>query len=243
MDNKEQKQRIKMKKLIEAVWLANLKLKNAGLVPLTWGNVSQIDRSAGLIAIKPSGVAYENMKKEDMVLVDSHGKLIASRRRPSSDLPSHLVLYLSLPTVGAVVHTHSVYATAFAQANMAVPCLGTTHADYCLGEIPVTDKMTPAQIRSDYEKNTGEIIVKKMRLDKLLPERCPFILVAGHGPFAWGKNADEAVENAVVLEYLCKMALMIYILKGKLKPISRFLLNKHFFRKHGPHAYYGQKNG
>lgn len=242
MNKSPQTLRVKMKKLIESVWRANLQLNKAGLTPLTWGNASQIDRSRGLIAIKPSGVAYEKLRKEDIVLTDIKGTIIASRLRASSDLPSHLALYRSFPSVGAVVHTHSVFATAFAQAGKPVPCLGTTQADYCPCQIPVTDPLTPSQIRTDYERQTGEMIVKKIRRLKLAPAQCPFILTAQHGPFAWGRDAAQAVENAIVLEYLCKMAFLTYVLKGKLKSIPQILIEKHFFRKHGTHAYYGQEN-
>ena len=233
--------RAKMKKVIESVWRANLKLNEAGLTPLTWGNASQIDRARGLIAIKPSGVTYEKIKKEDIVLTDTSGTIIASRLRPSSDLASHLALYHAFPSVGAVVHTHSTFATAFAQACLPVPCLGTTHADYSPCPVHVTDPMTPSQIRTDYERHTGEMIVKKIRQLKLVTTQCPFILAAQHGPFAWGKDAAEAVENAIVLEYLCKMAFVTYVMKGKLKSIPQVLIDKHFFRKHGIHAYYGQQ--
>lgn len=235
--------RAKMKKLIESVWRANLKLHEADLTALTWGNASQINRATGLVAIKPSGVAYEKMRKDDIVLTDTRGRTIASKLRPSSDLPAHLALYRSFPSIGAVVHTHSTYAAAFAQACSPIPCMGTTHADYCLCQIPVTDPLTPSQIRADYERHTGEMIVKKIRRLKLAPAQCPFILVAHHGPFAWGRDAIEAVENAIVLEYLCKMAFLTYVLKGKLKSIPQILIDKHFFRKHGRQAYYGQEKG
>lgn len=233
--------RVKMKKLIESVWRANLKLNEAGLAPLTWGNVSQIDRVTGLVAIKPSGIAYEKLKKEHIVLTDIKGFRIVSKLRPSSDLPYHLALYRSFPGIGAVVHTHSTYATAFAQACLPVPCLGTTHADYCLGEIPVTEGLTPAAVRTDYERYSGEMIVKRIRRLKLTPQQCPFVLVAHHGPFIWGRNAAEAVENAIVLECLCEMAFLTYLLKKNIKSIPPVLMDKHFFRKHGAHAYYGQE--
>lgn len=233
--------RIKMTKLIDSVWRANLKLKEAGLVPITWGNVSQIDRATGLIAIKPSGVAYEKMTKADIVLTNVKGENVASQLRPSSDLPSHLVLYRSFPSIGAVVHTHSTFATAFAQACLTVPCLGTTHADYCLGNIPVTNVMPASAIRTNYELHTGEIIVKKMHQLKLAPQHCPFILVAHHGPFAWGKDAAHAVENAIVLEQICEIGFLTYMLAGRLKSIPQALIDRHFFRKHGPLAYYGQR--
>jgi len=233
--------RKKMNKLIESVWRANLQLNKAGLTPLTWGNASQIDRTRGLIAIKPSGVAYDKLNQDAIVLTDIKGVKIASSLRPSSDLPSHLTLYRSFPSIGAVVHTHSIYATAFAQACLPVPCLGTTHADYCPIEIPVTDSMTKFQIRTDYEKHIGEMIVKKIRQSKIDPRQCPFMLVAHHGPFAWGKDAAEAVENAIVLEQICQMTLCTIFLKKNMKAIPQTLIDKHFFRKHGAHAYYGQE--
>lgn len=243
MNKVAQSPRRKLKKLIESVWRANLQLYAAGLAPLTWGNVSQIDRAAGLIAIKPSGVAYEKMKPEDIVLTDIRGEKIASALRPSSDLPSHLALYRSFPAIGAIAHTHSRYATAFAQAGRPVECLGTTQADYALGAIPVTDPMKPAAIRTDYEFHTGEMIVKKIRQLKINPRQCPFMLVAQHAPFTWGANAAEAVENAIVLEYLCQTALLTCLLDKNIKSIPPVLMDKHYFRKHGRQAYYGQEKG
>jgi len=234
--------RKKMNKLIESVWRANLQLNKAGLTPLTWGNASQIDRARGLIAIKPSGIAYDKLDQDDIVLTDIKGTKIASNLRPSSDLHSHLALYRSFPSIGAVVHAHSIFATSFAQACLPVPCLGTTHADYCPTEIPVTDSMTKFQILTDYEKHTGEMIVKKIRRSKIDPQQCPFMLVAHHGPFTWGKDAAEAVENAIVLEQICQMALWAFFLKKNMKAIPQALIDKHFFRKHGSHAYYGQGN-
>jgi len=233
--------RKKMNKLIESVWRANLQLNKAGLTSLTWGNASQIDRARGLIAIKPSGIAYDKLNPDDVVLTDIKGTKIASNLRPSSDLPSHLALYRSFPSIGAVVHTHSIFATAFAQACLPVPCLGTTHADYCPTEIPVTDSMTKSQILTDYEKHTGEMIVKKIRQSKIDQRQCPFMLVANHGPFAWGKDAAEAVENAIVLEQICQMTIWTFFLKKNMKGIPQTLIDKHFFRKHGAHAYYGQE--
>lgn len=233
--------RNKMNKLIESVWRANLQLNKAGLTPLTWGNASQIDRAKGLIAIKPSGIAYDKLNQDNIVLTDIKGAKIASNLRPSSDLLSHLALYRSFPSIGAVVHTHSIFATAFAQACLPVPCLGTTHADYCPIEIPVTDSMTKFQTRTDYEKHTGEIIVKKIRKLKIDPRQCPFMLVAHHGAFTWGKDAAEAVENAIVLEQICQMTLWTFFLKKNIKAIPQILIDKHFFRKHGAHAYYGQE--
>ena len=233
--------RNKMIRLIESVLRANLQLNKAGLTPLTWGNASQIDRARGLIAIKPSGIAYDKLSRNDIVLTDIKGVKIASNLRPSSDLPAHLALYRSFPSIGAIVHTHSIFATTFAQACLPVPCLGTTHADYCPIEIPVTNPMTRSNIRNDYEKHIGEMIVKKIRRSKIDPRQCPFMLVAHHGPFAWGKDAAEAVENAIVLEQICQMALWAFFLKKNMKAIPQALIDKHFFRKHGAHAYYGQE--
>ncbi len=227
--------------LIEDVWRGNLRLHAAGLAPCTWGNVSAIDRRSGLVAIKPSGIAYEVLKPADIVLTDLRGQPVASALRPSSDLPTHLALYRAFPSLGAVVHSHSTYATAFAQARRPLPCLGTTHADYFYGEIPVTDPMTRQEIASDYEANTGAVMVRKLRQLRLDPAACPAILVANHGPFCWGPDAARAVENAIVLEEVCRMAWLTYALDGKTKPIAACLRDKHYRRKHGAGAYYGQK--
>jgi len=232
--------RRRMAKILDAVWRANMALNEAGLAPLTWGNVSQIDRQTGLVAIKPSGVEYRKMTADDIVLTDIRGQNIASPLRPSSDLQSHLELYRAFPSLRAVAHTHSTFATAFAQARMEVPCLGTTHADYCHGKIPLTDPIPTGAIKSNYERNTGRMIVRKMRQLKLSPQQCPFILAVHHGPFAWGGDAGDAVENAVVLEAICKMAFLTFCLTRRLKSMPQALIDKHFFRKHGKHAYYGQ---
>lgn len=232
--------RHRMAKVLDAVWRANMALNEAGLAPLTWGNVSQFDRQTGLVAIKPSGVEYRKMTVDDIVLTDIKGQNIASSLRPSSDLQSHLELYRAFPSLRAVAHTHSTYATAFAQACLEVPCLGTTHADYCHGKIPLTDPMPPQAIKSNYERNTGKMIVRKLRQLKLSPQQCPFILVVHHGPFAWGSDAGDAVENAIVLESICKMAFLTFGLTHRLKAMPQALIDKHFFRKHGKHAYYGQ---
>lgn len=230
------------KALIVSVWRENLRLKASGLVPCTWGNVSALDRQAGLVAIKPSGVDYAALRPADIVLTNLRGDLVASALRPSSDLPTHLALYLAFPGIGAVAHTHSTYATAFAQACRPLPCLGTTHADYFYGVIPVTDRMRPREIRSEYERHTGEMIVRKLRQLRCDPLVCPAVLVANHGPFVWGANAAQAVENAVVLEEVCRMAWLTYALAGRTKPVAACLLDKHYLRKHGAGAYYGQKN-
>lgn len=230
-----------MKPLITAVWRENLRLKASGLVTFTWGNVSAIDREAGLVAIKPSGVDYGSLAPGDIVLADLKGNVVASALRPSSDLPTHLVLYRSFDGMGAVVHTHATYATAFAQACRPLPCLGTTQADYFFGTIPVTDRMSPREIRSEYEARTGEMIVRKIRRLNMNPMDCPSIFVANHAPFSWGPTAAQAVDNAIVLEEVCKMAWLTYALNGKTKAVASCLLKKHYRRKHGPGAYYGQK--
>lgn len=233
--------RQRLARLIQSVWRENLRLKDAGLVTFTWGNVSALDRRQGRVVIKPSGVGYAAMKPANMVITDLQGAVIASALRPSSDLATHLVLYRAFPEIGAVVHTHSTYATAFAQAGRALPCLGTTHADYFHGAIPVTDIMRRPEITSDYEKNTGEVIVRRLRQLRIKPLACPAIFVANHGPFVWGATAAQAVENAVVLEEVCRMAWLTQALAGKLKPVAAGLLDKHYYRKHGARAYYGQK--
>jgi L-ribulose-5-phosphate 4-epimerase len=233
--------RHKMSKVIESVWRANIQIDRAGLAPLTWGNASQIDRARGLIAIKPSGIAYDKLGRDDIVLTDMKGVKIASSLRPSSDLPSHLALYRAFPCIGAVVHTHSIFATAFSQACRPVPCLGTTHADYCALDIPVTSPLSKRKITTDYEKNTGESIVQRLRQSSIDPRQCPFVLVANHGPFVWGQDAPDAVENAIVLEQICQMAIWTMSIKKNVKSIPKVLIDKHFFRKHGSHAYYGQE--
>jgi len=240
MNSKSRDLRKKLKPLIDAVWRENLRLKAAGLVTFTWGNVSAMDRATGLVAIKPSGVDYKTLMPDDIVLTDLKGNPVASRLHPSSDLPTHLVLYRALPGIGAVVHTHSTYATAFAQACRSLPCLGTTHADYFYGVIPVTDRMTRRDIQSGYEARTGDMIVKKIRKLRVNPMECPSVFVANHAPFSWGPTAAKAVENAVVLEEVCKMALLTYALNGKAKAMASCLLEKHYRRKHGTGAYYGQ---
>jgi L-ribulose-5-phosphate 4-epimerase len=228
-----------LEELKERVWRANLDLVKHGLVILTWGNVSGIDRSSGLVIIKPSGVSYEEMQPGDMVVVSlEEGKIVEGRYKPSSDTPTHLELYRAFPQIGGVVHTHSMYATIWAQARLPIPVLGTTHADNFNGPIPCTRMLKPLEIKSDYELNTGRVIVESFK--KLDPMEMPAILVAGHGPFTWGISPEKAVENAVVLEYVARMALETKIVNSKAKPIPEVLLHKHFYRKHGPGAYYGQ---
>jgi L-ribulose-5-phosphate 4-epimerase len=218
---------------------ANLDLVRAGLVVETWGNASGIDRQRGLVVIKPSGVSYESMTPRHMVVVSlEDGKVVEGRFKPSSDTPTHLVLYRAFKGIGAVVHTHSLYATAWAQAKRDMPSYGTTQADYSYGSVPCTRLLTTAEIRSDYEANTGRVIVERFR--KLDPLQYPAVLVASHGPFAWGRTVTDAVHNAIVLEFLARLAGETLRLNPNLRPMQRALLEKHFLRKHGPNAYYGQ---
>lgn len=227
-----------LESLKKHVFEANMLLPKYGLIAFTWGNVSAIDRQSGLVVIKPSGVEYGKMTAEDMVVVDLDGKKIEGALNPSSDTPTHLELYHSFKKIGAVVHTHSAYATAFAQAGMGIPALGTTHADYFYGEIPCTRSMTADEIAGDYERNTGKVIAE--RFQTVNPDHMPAVLVHSHGPFTWGNDAYDAVHNAVCLEETAKMALATISLGNK-TPIQKELLNKHFFRKNGENAYYGQK--
>lgn len=226
--------------LKKQVFEANLDLVKHGLVIFTWGNVSAIDRSQGIFAIKPSGIAYETMKWEDMVLVDMEGKVVDSAFKPSSDTPTHLMIYSHFTKVGGVVHTHSEWATAWAQTGLSIPALGTTHADYFYGDIPCTRALTKAEITGNYEKATGKVIVDTFHDGHIDPLAVPAVLVAGHGPFAWGTDAHNAVHNAVVLEQVAKMSHHTLTL-SKVIRIDQFLLDKHYRRKHGPDAYYGQK--
>ncbi len=228
-----------LEELKREAYEANLQLPRQGLINLTFGNASAIDRSRGIFAIKPSGVDYDVLKAEDMVLVDLEGKKVEGKLNPSSDTPTHRRLFLAFGHVGGVVHTNSTCATSFAQAGRAIPCFGTTHADYFYGEVPVTRKMTPAEIATAYEWETGNVIVE--RFHGLDPLDYPAVLVNRHGPFSWGKTVAKAVEAAVALECVAQMALMSMQLEPRLGPIEGELLNKHFKRKHGPGAYYGQK--
>lgn len=229
------------RRLKEDVLEANLALPQHGLVTFTWGNVSGIDRNAGLVVIKPSGVPYERLTVEDMVVVDLEGNVVEGELRPSSDTPTHLALYRSLPEIGGVVHTHSPWATSWAQAKRAIPAFGTTHADYFYGEIPCTRELTDEEIETAYELETGHVILET--LDELMLEAVavPGVLVANHAPFCWGKDANEAVHNAVVLEEIAKMGLHALNLNPGLTPIKQSILDKHYLRKHGANAYYGQK--
>ena len=219
---------------------ANLALVREGLVLMTWGNASAIDRASGHVVIKPSGVAYDAMKAEDMVVVDLEGNKVEGTLNPSVDTPTHLALYRAFPEIGGVVHTHSHYATCWAQACRPIPCFGTTHADYFHGDVPVTDTMTPKEVREDYEANIGEVIIRCFRGRD--PLSCPAVLVANHAPFTWGRDAAAAVENAFVLEEVARMAMHTAALSPKQPAIEDHLLDKHFLRKHGSTAYYGQGN-
>jgi len=225
--------------LKQQVFHANLQLPKHGLVTFTWGNVSGIDRAAGLVVIKPSGVSYETMKAEDMVVVSlESGKVVEGRLKPSSDTPTHLELYRAFPNIGGIVHTHSRWATSFAQAGHGIVPLGTTHADYFYGEIPCTRPMTPAEISGEYEKETGAVIIETFKEKD--PDAIPGALVYSHGPFAWGKSPDDAVHNAVVMEEIAFMNLHALALTPSLPPMQKELLDKHYLRKHGKNAYYGQ---
>jgi len=230
---------MKLKSLREEVLDANLELVRRGLVLYTFGNASGISREEGLVVIKPSGVPYETMKPDDLVLVDLDGRTVEGTLRPSSDLPTHLVLYQQFPTIGGVAHTHSRAATSWTQAQREIPCFGTTHADYFHGSIPVTRPLSAAQVRDDYERNTGLAIVRCLaRRD---PLHTPGVLVAGHAPFCWGNNAADAAHNAVIVEEIAAMALHTVSANPRARAISKHLQQKHFFRKHGSSAYYGQK--
>ena len=219
------------------VFKANLELVKHGLVIFTWGNVSAIDRTTGLVVIKPSGVSYDDMKAEDMVVVDLEASVMEGTLKPSLDTATHLVLYKSFPNIGGVVHTHSTYATSWAQAGMGIPNIGTTHSDYFSDDIPCTRDMTQQEVEGVYELETGNVIVDGFK--GLNPDFIPGVLVKNHGPFAWGKDANDAVHNAVVMEQVAKMSYIAYALNPDLT-MSSHLIKKHFFRKHGPGAYYGQ---
>lgn len=233
---------MKYKRLKEDVTRANLALVESGLVVLTWGNASGVDRHEGVVAIKPSGVPYDKLRADDIVVLSlENGEVIEGSGRPSSDTPTHLHLYRSFASVGAIVHTHSTFATSFAQALRDIPCLGTTHADNFYGTIPVTRAMKAEEIESEYELNTGKVIAECFQQRKIDPAAVPGVLVASHAPFAWGPTPDKAVENAIVMEFAAQMALNSFALAPDLGPVPQVLLDKHFLRKHGPKAYYGQK--
>ncbi|MBM1294972.1 L-ribulose-5-phosphate 4-epimerase [Serratia nematodiphila] len=229
-----------MNELKRQVLAANLSLPAYGLVTFTWGNVSAIDRQSGLVVIKPSGIAYEAMTLEDLVVVDLEGKVREGHRKPSSDTATHLALYRAFADIGGVVHTHSRNATIWAQAGQRIPALGTTHADYFYGDIPCTRPMSEAEIAGDYEGETGKVIIETFNQAGRDPQQVPGVLVYSHGPFAWGKDAADAVHNAVVLEEVAIMAMATRQLAPAIAPMQPELLDKHFLRKHGKHAYYGQ---
>lgn len=226
--------------LKEQVLEANLELPRLGLVDFTWGNVSGKDAQSGAIVIKPSGVSYKTMKVTDMVVVDAQGQVLEGTLKPSSDLATHLELYRHFPSVGGIVHTHSTWATVWAQACRGIPPLGTTHADYFFGEIPCTPVLTEQQTTQHYEAQTGLAIVQRFLEGGIDPVQMPAVLVANHGPFTWGNDADAAVHNAAVLELTARMALLTLQMTPDLPSMPQYLLEKHFFRKHGPGAYYGQ---
>ena len=227
-----------LEELKQRVYEANMELPKHGLVTFTWGNVSEIDRETGLFAIKPSGVPYEELKPEDMVLMDLEGNKIEGKYNPSSDTATHIELYKAFEEIGGIVHTHSSYATSWAQAGRAIPCYGTTHADYIYGEVPCVRNLTKEEIEEAYEKNTGVLIADYFK--DLDYEAVPAVLCKNHGPFAWGKDAKEAVHNAVVLEEVAKMAYRAETINPRIQPAPQELQDKHYNRKHGKNAYYGQ---
>ncbi|MBP1969302.1 L-ribulose-5-phosphate 4-epimerase [Virgibacillus natechei] len=228
--------------LKQKVLEANLALPKHHLVTFTWGNVSGVSRSDNLIVIKPSGVSYDALKKEDMVVVDFDGNTVEGNLNPSSDTPTHIVLYKKFPEIGGVVHTHAPGATSWAQAGKGIPSLGTTHADYFYGTVPCTREMTEAEINGAYELETGNVIAETFQDRDLDPNHIPGVLVHSHAPFTWGKDPNEAVHNAVVLEEIAKMGLQTYQLNPNISAMDQVLLDKHYLRKHGSKAYYGQQN-
>ena len=228
-------------RLRDAVYKANMELAGSGLVSGTFGNVSGVDRAAGIFLIKPSGVPYPELKPAHLVAVSlATGEIVGGRLRPSSDTPTHLELYRAFPSCGGIVHTHSEHATALAQAGLPVRCLGTTHADHFRGDVPVTRALTRREVEGDYERNTGRVIVELFRKRRLSAEEMPAVLVRQHGPFAWGRDAAAAVENARALEVVAKMEILVRATGARVTPPARFLIDKHFLRKHGGRAYYGQ---
>lgn len=230
-----------LEQLKQEVYEANMQLPKYGLVTFTWGNVSGIDRESGLFVIKPSGVEYDKLTPDDMVVVDLDGNKVEGKYNPSSDTPTHVVLYNRFPKIGGVVHTHSSWATSWAQAGRGIPCYGTTHADYVYGEIPCVRCLTKQEIEEAYEKNTGVLIADEFEKRKKDYIAVPVVLCKNHGVFAWGKDAGEAVHNAVVAEEVAKMAARCELLNLDVNPIPRELQDKHYYRKHGENAYYGQK--
>lgn len=218
---------------------ANRDLVSHGLVTLTWGNVSGLDRDSGLVAIKPSGVPYDELRAEHIVIVDLEGRMVEGDLAPSSDTPTHVLLYREFGEIGGITHTHSTHATMFAQARLEIPCLGTTHADHFMGPVPVTRALTPGEVAGAYEANTGHVIVERFK--SIQPLDVPAVLVAGHGPFSWGRTAAESLTNAVALEAVAQMAMGTWTLRADASVLEDHVLDKHHGRKHGPDAYYGQK--
>lgn len=240
-DKKKSEKSAMLEKLKEKVLQANLDLVKHKLVLFTWGNVSEIDRESGLVVIKPSGVSYENMTAEDMVVVDLNGKVVDGKLRPSSDTPTHLEFYKAFPDVGGVTHTHSTFATGWAQAGRDIPFYGTTHADYFYGDIPCARSLTQAEIEGEYEKNTGLVIIERFTKDHIKPMEVPGVLIKSHGVFAFGKDSDASVYNATVIEEVAKMAFITESVNPKVQRADKFMMDKHYLRKHGKNAYYGQK--
>lgn len=228
-----------IKELKKQVAKANLDLVKHGLVTLTWGNVSGIDRAEGLIVIKPSGIDYAAMNADDMVVVDMDGNVVEGKWKPSSDTATHIELYKSFTEIGGVTHTHSNFATIFCQAGLEIPCYGTTHADHFNGTIPLTRFLTEKEVNKAYEKNTGTVIIERFK--DLNPVATPVVLVWGHAPFCWGKSADDSVKNSLVLERVAEMAFAAKQLNPQIESLPEYILKKHYNRKHGPNAYYGQK--
>ena len=230
-----------LKKLKHAVYEANMELPHRGLVTYTWGNVSGIDRERGLVVIKPSGVSYDELTPDDLVVLDLDGKVVDGKLNPSSDTKTHLELYKAFPEIGGIVHTHSPYAVGWAQAGRDIPAYGTTHADYFYGPVPCCRSLTEQEVEEDYERNTGLVIVETFRQRELDPVHVPGAICRNHGPFTWGKDAAQAVYHAVVLEEVAKMAVYTTQIAPDAQPAPQHVLDKHFLRKHGPNAYYGQK--
>jgi L-ribulose-5-phosphate 4-epimerase len=229
-----------LKSLKEAVYEANMELPKRGLVTFTWGNVSGINREKGLVVIKPSGVNYEDLSPDKLVVLDLDGNIVEGKLNPSSDTKTHLELYKQYPDIGGIVHTHSPYAVGWAQACEDIPCYGTTHADYFYGSIPCARHLTPEEIDEDYERNTGKVIIEELTKRNINPMHVPGIICASHGPFTWGKDPAQAVYHAVVLEEVAKMAVYTRIIRPDAAPAPQHIQDKHFMRKHGPNAYYGQ---
>lgn len=230
-----------LKKLKHAVYEANMELPRRGLVTYTWGNVSGIDRERGLVVIKPSGVSYDELTPEDLVVLDLDGNVVDGKLNPSSDTKTHLELYKAFPEIGGIVHTHSSYAVGWAQAGRDIPAYGTTHADYFYGPVPCCRSLTEQEVEEDYERNTGLVIVETFRQRELDPVHVPGAICRNHGPFTWGRDAAQAVYHAVVLEEVAKMAVYTTQIAPDAEPAPQYVLNKHFMRKHGPNAYYGQQ--